>query len=980
MDKTAGSKSDFCGLILYYPERFRTAKKFKKFIDVLTIWMYNTTVNRFIFLLFSLSIILFSCSFETRPEAVKGVIDLSSMDFNVNNKISLAGEWEFYWNELLQPGESEFINNRKEIKYINVPSNWRYYCLFNGIQFHAHGSATYRLKLVMKDLPEDLVLFTPHILLSFRIFLNDTEIVQDSGILSSTEKLNLTRRYFDYYHLNTDQNTFFLTIQVQNPEKTGTPISGGIYQDILIGTKSALAEDTYNHAVQAGIGAGACFIMFFYHLFIALKDRRKKANLFLSFMCLVVGCMIAFFSVDFVAFQIMNLFSKAYYDFEKLLFLLEYIVLVLIIQYFRYLYNHDISGRMIFGFTFICFLLAGFILLLPPFPGLVMVKTLLIILIGGYLVIKSFKIFYLQRNYSLWGFPVGFTVFYLFVLTDMVISLFSLNLHIMSLQVSYAGFLIFLIINTYYLSAQGYRPSGEKEDSDLDLKMDEKGKGRAKELMIAYKKLKEQDTGKTGFFVKASHELRTPLTVIRLSIDEILTMSSGQAIPIDHPVFSRIQRQCDKLLRYVHNILDFSSLELNIKKVREQNFEIKSLITFFVAEITSMAQNRNLKLIFKNAIKGKAVVSLDFRLFETAFFNIISNSFKYTPEGGEIEIKLKTKNDEQAVELSISDTGTGIPETSMNAIFSWYSMIDDNLNKKKEGIGIGLAVTRKIIELHGGYISAESKAGAGSIFTIILPCVENHDSIELNDLSFSIRKELLSGLADAPYPARNIQDSHQGYTQAILIIDDEPDLLGFLSEVLTSDYTVFTANNGREGISLLKREKPDLVITDIMMPEMDGYEFVREIQRDHDYLDIPVLILTAKSGTEEKLKGLSTGAIDYIYKPFTIDELKLKIKNIMQFQTAQKDRLKKRIVNALYEKDQGGQQVDYKIILKKYVFTPREQEVFPCLARGLSNKEIGTALHVSEATVKRSVSGVYKKMGVNNRLEFLNKLNEELNR
>lgn len=949
-------------------------------MDVSAFYMYNAVVNRFIFIFFSLIILLFSCSFESRPVAEGGVLDLSAWDFSTNKKIGLAGEWEFYWDELLHPDESGLINNTKELQYIEVPSNWRYYCLFNGIQYHAHGQATYRLKLLMSSPPENLVLYSPHILLSFRIFINRTEIVSDPGIIPSTGELNLEQRYFNYYPLTTDQSTFFITIQVQNPEKFGTPVSGGILKDIFIGQKNALAADTYSRTVQESIYAGACFIMFFYHLIIFLKNRKNKVNFFLSLICLTMGIMVAFFTVDFIVFQTINFYSRTYYDLEKLFFLLEYIVLVLVIQYIRHLYNDHISSssdRMFIGFTFICFLLAGFILLLPPFPGLILVKVMLLVLISGYLVIKSFKIFFLQKDYSVLGFSMSFIVFYFSVLTDIIVSIFSLNVTFS--RISYPGFIILLIINTYYLSVRSGKILKDTGDVNPDLILGEKDEECIKELTITNKKLKEQDAAKTSFFVNASYELRTPLTVIRLSVDEILQKSSGHVIQGDHPVFSRIQRQCDKLLRYVNNILDFSSLELNIKEVQMRNFDLKAIITFFVSEMTSMAQSRTLTLAFTDNIEEKAVVLLDFRLFETAFFNVISNAFKYTPAGGEIGINLEKKTGEQAVELSITDTGIGIPGENLKAIFSWYSKVNGNENKKKEGMGIGLAVTRKIIELHGGSIKVTSGIGTGSTFTIILPCTGGKDSVELNYLLYPLRKELLSVLTYVPYPEQNTPDSRLDSIQTILIIDDEPDLLGFLNEVLAFEYTILTANNGVEGITLLKKEKPDLIITDIMMPEMDGYEFVREVRRDNSFHDIPVLFLTAKSGTEEKIKGLSTGVIDYICKPFTIDELRLKIKNIMQFQIAQKDRLKKRIVDALYKKDKS-RQIDYTFILQKYIFTPREEEVFYCLARGLSNKEIAITLHVSEATVKRSVSGVYKKMGVTNRLEFSNKLNKELNR
>jgi CheY-like chemotaxis protein len=275
---------------------------------------------------------------------------------------------------------------------------------------------------------------------------------------------------------------------------------------------------------------------------------------------------------------------------------------------------------------------------------------------------------------------------------------------------------------------------------------------------------------------------------------------------------------------------------------------------------------------------------------EKIFFNLISNAFKFVTSDGEIKVSLNIIN--STAQVRIKDSGIGIPAERLPHLFDRFYQVDGSATRQHEGTGIGLALPKELIELHKGCISVNSKEGEGSEFIIQLPLgdfkVEKEEffkpqtveSLNVNNLSAQESEEKI------PDPDSPVSEDRE----IILVVEDNSDVRSYILEQLDADYKIIDAANGEEGIKEAQIEIPDLIITDVMMPKMDGYEFSKKIRADEKTSHIPIIMLTAKAGLDDKITGLKTGVDAYITKPFSAKELKVRVKNLIY----QRKQLRKR--------------------------------------------------------------------------------------
>jgi CheY-like chemotaxis protein len=281
---------------------------------------------------------------------------------------------------------------------------------------------------------------------------------------------------------------------------------------------------------------------------------------------------------------------------------------------------------------------------------------------------------------------------------------------------------------------------------------------------------------------------------------------------------------------------------------------------------------------------------------EKVFYNLVSNSLKFTSPQGEISVSIKIIESAE-VEIRVKDTGIGIPADRLSHIFDRFDQVDSSSTREHEGTGIGLALTKELVGLHKGRISVNSKEGEGTEFTINLPIGdfknEKEKLIKLPINETSSEKTLDEGnISDSELiPTTDIQLPLSKIQQEIiLIVEDNSDVRGYIREQLENDYKVIEACNGEQGILSAQNEIPDLIITDVMMPKMDGYKFSKAIRSDEKTSHIPIIMLTAKAGLDDRIAGLETGIDDYLTKPFSAKELKARVKNLIY----QRKQLRKR--------------------------------------------------------------------------------------
>ena len=427
--------------------------------------------------------------------------------------------------------------------------------------------------------------------------------------------------------------------------------------------------------------------------------------------------------------------------------------------------------------------------------------------------------------------------------------------------------------------------------------LEHKVEERTHELAQVNEKLQRMDRAKTRFFANMSHEFRTPLTLILAPVESIINGDYGVNINRKNEIFRSLLQNGLRLFRLINNLLDFTRIEAGRMSAKKQRTDMGRLLEYYKRSVYAGAEARGLCVVFKDHTGG-CVAYIDQDLMEKAVMNLLSNAFKFTPAGGEIIVRLD-KVDEGSCAISVQDTGIGVPADMLETIFKRFSQVDESASRKYEGTGIGLSLTREIAELHGGAVTVESQPGQGSLFTLTFQIGQADDETsepeeEFDPENAQMRSYHLADLTrEAPGSeerapagreslaevAKDEARDRDGNEPRLLIVEDNRDMRSFLRTLLESNYIVETAANGKEGLARIREATPDLILSDVMMPEMDGYELTQKLKSASETRDIPVVLLSARADAIHRIEGLEFGADDYLSKPFNSIELLARIRN-----------------------------------------------------------------------------------------------------
>ena len=401
-------------------------------------------------------------------------------------------------------------------------------------------------------------------------------------------------------------------------------------------------------------------------------------------------------------------------------------------------------------------------------------------------------------------------------------------------------------------------------------------------LVYAYRSIvtrhrieEETITAKLQFFTNISHELRTPLTLIADPVDYIIRDSNLSAQQRD--MLQIVQRNVSVLMRLVGEILDFRKVQNGKMKLHLSDFDLIECMQQWIGLFTVSAQKKNINLQLEapKTIPMRA----DHDKLERICYNLLTNAMKYTPNGGKITFAATVEGDK--VKIEVSDNGIGIAADEQAYIFNRFYQAKN----AAQGTGIGLALVKAFTDLHHGEATVESKEGEGSRFTIVLPLSQAGElSTSKSQQPYSSVVEI-SSTEEVPNQARHIDDlvlPDEAARPEVLIIDDNSDIRSYLRRALSSTYKVSEAVDGKSGLEMARRIVPDLVISDIMMPVMDGLEFCSQLKQDKAISHIPVILLTARSLDEQRAEGYKHGADAYIAKPFSLDLLFSRIDNLIE--------------------------------------------------------------------------------------------------
>lgn len=412
---------------------------------------------------------------------------------------------------------------------------------------------------------------------------------------------------------------------------------------------------------------------------------------------------------------------------------------------------------------------------------------------------------------------------------------------------------------------------------------------RLKTKELDLKKEKILNEAKTGLYKRIAHELRTPLTLIMGPLDKLSAKSDN---PSDKADLLLATNYSKKLHKRINSLLTLSELEVNDVKMHSSEENIVDCVQSYTQSFKYLARQKNISLIF-NSNAEQITAYIDKEKFEQIIENLMSNALKFTNEGGVIKVEVATINFyknhhvqnkyhsvNEFVEIKIEDNGCGIPPENINKIYDLYYHFD-NSNAHKEGFGIGLTLIKQLVKLHHGYIEVKSELNKGTSFSLFFPIEKNHFKTGQINMEKNKGSEWIINRKKINEPGSkiNIPEPVDCEKPVLLIVEDNADMRNYIRKFFEQDYTLYEAVDGKKGYELALKTIPEIIISDIMMPVMDGNELCQKLKTNELTCHIPVILLTALASEEQKIKGLEQGADDYITKPFRGEELILKVRN-----------------------------------------------------------------------------------------------------
>jgi signal transduction histidine kinase/ligand-binding sensor domain-containing protein/DNA-binding response OmpR family regulator len=473
--------------------------------------------------------------------------------------------------------------------------------------------------------------------------------------------------------------------------------------------------------------------------------------------------------------------------------------------------------------------------------------------------------------------------------------------------------------------------------------------------------LREIESMKSRFFANLSHEFRTPLTLIKGPLEQLI---SGRIKENLKDYYKMLLRNTEKLQNLIDQLLELSQLEAESIPLNKKRNELVSLLRGFTYSFIPLAEQKFISLSYNSSV-DRLYVLIDRDKLEKIINNLLNNAFKFTSTGGKISIDLtieKGKVNEMAL-VSVSDTGIGIPEEYQSKIFDRFFQMDDDsgnqsLREKsiQTGSGIGLALVKELATLHKWDISVQSMEGVGTVFTLKIPLEKTIDIEKENvvtpDSEIKIEKEeYVSDYIDGETGEDDNSNKKFSSEPVILFVEDSPDVRSYVYDLLKQDYKVLLAEKAEDGIELALKNTPSLILSDIMMPGMDGIEFCHRIKSDWQTSHIPVILLTAKATSDSKIEGLETGADDYVTKPFNYDELSARIKNLIEQRKHLREKFSKEI-------NIKAESISSNAVDKEFV-----QKIIDIIEKNLGNEKfestmLSESLFVSRSQLNRKLHAV----------------------
>jgi sensor histidine kinase YesM len=785
------------------------------------------------------------------PQAEKGIIDLTDWEFTDNQVITLDGEWEFYPNAFITPNSGD--PNEKE-EYISVPGDWS--TVFSDEDAEApFGYGTYRLKIMLPDVEQ------PHSLYGLRLkeiataanVYIDGQLMTEAGnpAASAQASESFYAPFSTLFH--PENNEVELMIHLSNYE---SPHQGGISNSIQIGTESAIIDES-NSSVTLQLVVSMIFLLHSMYAFIIYfigKGKYQKEILFFGIMLLLHGFMILV-DDDIVLYLPIDVISHF-----KLRFFLTVSILLSIVFFIKYLFQIKsriysvllvIYGLIVISLFIIPFqffgytagtLIAIFYILALPF---LYVQTIRKIRANSSEAIFILLFITSYTSNMLWGGLITFQVVDIpyypfdFLFTIIVVALLLFNRHI---------------------------------------KMAKLNEQQTKELQ-------EADKRKDEFLANTSHELRNPLHGVINIAQSILEDKEEKLSEENKENLKLLINVGQRMTFTLNDLLDVTRLQERRIKLNQENIDLRTVSRGALDMVRFMTDEKELQFKLDIPSSFPNVHADENRLIQI-LFNLLHNAIKYT-NSGTITVSADHKNNMATV--YVKDTGVGMSKETIKKIFLPYEQEDSSITSIGGGIGLGLNICKQMVELHGGEIFVDSTVGKGSTFSFTLPLAGSSADEAERKSEVAAAIDPVNVVEDEP--AKN-QSLISGDKAKILVVDDNTVNLRVLETMLASEYEVITATSGEKALDLVNDGKLDLIISDVMMPHMSGYELTSMIRSKFTISELPVLLLTARDQLEDVYTGFHAGANDYIVKPVDALELKARVRALTNLRQSIQEQLR----------------------------------------------------------------------------------------
>ena len=424
----------------------------------------------------------------------------------------------------------------------------------------------------------------------------------------------------------------------------------------------------------------------------------------------------------------------------------------------------------------------------------------------------------------------------------------------------------------------------EQQKKELEDKNNEISSQRD-ELILLNNKVEEINQKQLSFFTNISHEFRTPLTLIISPLERMLGKFKGDTETEN--ILNIINRNAQRLLLLINQLLEIRKVETGNQELQVERSDTHAFLLEIFDSFIELAGKNEIEYTHQIDVAGETWI--DKEKLENVLYNLLSNAFKFTSPGGKITLKadLFPSGGDQYMRIVVSDSGIGIPQQQIKKLFDRFYQVTESKNHKYSGTGIGLSLVKRLVEIMYGNVEVKSELGEGSEFVVTIPVnrqfFANHE-LDISGQVFEsgIRNKvaiLYDQIIDSPKTGTSVDQKDM---PVVLVIEDHQDMRSYISSNLKKHFVVFEAENGKEGFELARKEEPELILSDVMMPEIDGFELCRKIKSNLYTSHIPFILLTAKGEVEDFVEGLETGADDYISKPFNMDVLVAKIAGIIE--------------------------------------------------------------------------------------------------